>query len=50
MSGDSSKGMKCSKGRNILGKLQGKKGVKSGIDVSGNVRISSVCRRKGVCD
>ena len=48
MSGDSSKGMKCSKGRNILGKLQGEKGVKSSIDVSGNVRISSVCRRKVV--
>ena len=48
MSGDSSKGMKCSKGRNILGKLQEKKGVKSSIDVSENVGVSSVCGRKVV--
>ena len=48
MSGDSSKGIECSKGRNILGKLQGEKGVKSSIDVSGNVRVSSVCGRKVV--
>ena len=48
MSGDNSKGIECSKVRNILGYLQEKKDVKSSIDVSENVRISSVCRRKGV--
>lgn len=48
MSGDNSKGIECSKGRNILGKLQEKKGVKSSIDVSENVGVSSVCGRKVV--
>ena len=50
ISGDNSKGIGCIKGKKILGKLQEKKGVKSSIDVSENVRISSVCRREGVCD
>ena len=48
MSGDNSKVIECSKGRNILGELQEKKGVKNSIDVSENVGVSSVCGRKVV--
>ena len=48
INGGNSKEIECSKGRNILGKLQGKKGVKSSVDVSENVRVSSVCERKVV--